>query len=502
MSLKINTRSNTIESGFETGGSINVTPDGVGDLVLDGLKWPQADGTANQVVETDGAGQLSFATPSGGGAGGGGLLLQRVFFQDGAFATGTTTIPNDDTIPTFAEGDLFMSASITPTRADSILRVSVTFISADSTSTASFYVPLFRDGTGTDPAIAVGSGNGQGTNSFETVHFVHEEVAGSTSSTTFQVRAGLVSAGTLTFSGIAASARMGGTLASSIVIEELAPTASSVFVGGGTGNIVQQVITVDGEVATGTTTTPFDDTIPQITEGTEFITRTITPTNSNNILLIEARAHLSTDVSANILTGHLHVDADADAVASHGVRGETSGNSQRHMFCLLHRQVAGGTSEQTWRFRAGPSSADTIVFNGTASTSTRNLGGVMNSYIMITEIDPGNVLTTQTTDATQTTIGSLSVASGTSLSFTIRGHGREDATGDTFGSKILGVIRNQGGVTALVGALDIVEFNDAGAATWDITAEANDGTDALDIKVTGEAAHTIDWKLTTETIEE
>lgn len=48
-------------------GNILITPDTTGKIVLDGLSWPTADGTANQVIQTDGLGQLSFATASGGG---------------------------------------------------------------------------------------------------------------------------------------------------------------------------------------------------------------------------------------------------------------------------------------------------------------------------------------------------------------------------------------------------------------------------------------------------
>jgi hypothetical protein len=39
---------------------------GVGDnVIIDGLTWPSADGTPGQVLTTDGAGNLSFTTPSG-----------------------------------------------------------------------------------------------------------------------------------------------------------------------------------------------------------------------------------------------------------------------------------------------------------------------------------------------------------------------------------------------------------------------------------------------------
>lgn len=47
-------------------GNISITPNGTGKIVLDGLSWPTADGTANQVIKTDGSGNLSFVTPSGG----------------------------------------------------------------------------------------------------------------------------------------------------------------------------------------------------------------------------------------------------------------------------------------------------------------------------------------------------------------------------------------------------------------------------------------------------
>ena len=56
---------NTIES-TDINGDLILLPDGAGDLVLDGLNWPQVDGTNGQAVTTDGAGQLgwtSFGAP-------------------------------------------------------------------------------------------------------------------------------------------------------------------------------------------------------------------------------------------------------------------------------------------------------------------------------------------------------------------------------------------------------------------------------------------------------
>ena len=43
---------------------IAITPNGTGSVVLDGLNYPQADGTNGQFLKTDGSGQLSFGTVS------------------------------------------------------------------------------------------------------------------------------------------------------------------------------------------------------------------------------------------------------------------------------------------------------------------------------------------------------------------------------------------------------------------------------------------------------
>jgi len=54
-------------SGDDTNIDINITPKGSGQVVLDGLKYPSADGTADQILKTDGSGNLSFVDAGGGG---------------------------------------------------------------------------------------------------------------------------------------------------------------------------------------------------------------------------------------------------------------------------------------------------------------------------------------------------------------------------------------------------------------------------------------------------
>ena len=47
-------------------GNIAITPNGSGNIVLDGLTFPNADGSSGQVLQTNGSGTLSFATASSG----------------------------------------------------------------------------------------------------------------------------------------------------------------------------------------------------------------------------------------------------------------------------------------------------------------------------------------------------------------------------------------------------------------------------------------------------
>ena len=49
-------------TGDDTNIDLKLTPKGTGKLNLDGIKFPNADGSANQVLKTDGSGVLSFTT--------------------------------------------------------------------------------------------------------------------------------------------------------------------------------------------------------------------------------------------------------------------------------------------------------------------------------------------------------------------------------------------------------------------------------------------------------
>ena len=53
-----------------TNANIELNANGTGRIGLDGMYWPNTDGTVGQVLQTSGTGDLSWATPSAGGGGG------------------------------------------------------------------------------------------------------------------------------------------------------------------------------------------------------------------------------------------------------------------------------------------------------------------------------------------------------------------------------------------------------------------------------------------------
>lgn len=143
--------------------------------------------------------------------------IQHVSTQTGAVATGTTTIPIDDTIPQNTEGDQYMSLAITPTSATNKLVIDVVVNMSTSGGVATAVAALFQDSTvGALAAVGVALLD----NRIIQLKYSHVMTAGTTSATTFKVRAGSSAAGTTTFNGAASARLLGGVIASSINIYE------------------------------------------------------------------------------------------------------------------------------------------------------------------------------------------------------------------------------------------------------------------------------------------
>lgn len=158
---------------------------------------------------------------------------------------------------------------------------------------------------------------------------------------------------------------------------------------GGTGQtvtkqIAQIVSAQTGAAATGTTVIPGDDTIPQITEGDQYMTLAITPKSATSILYISVVAVCSSNAAGATLGVVLFQDATANALAATLVTQGTA--SGLNTVPLNHVMTSGTTSATTFRIRIGANIAGTTTFNGNAGA--RLYGGAMASGIRIIEVWP------------------------------------------------------------------------------------------------------------------
>lgn len=163
------------------------------------------------------------------------------------------------------------------------------------------------------------------------------------------------------------------------------PTRAQLWRGGVPlpGDIIQMQRTDTGAVATGTTTIPFDDTIPQSTEGDQYMTQAITPASAANALRVKSQAIFSQATGAAIvLAGALFQDATANALTT--FQTVSAGNDFEAAILIEKLLLAGGSVSTTFKTRVGASGAGTLTFNGRGSA--RKYGGTVNSYMQVEEL--------------------------------------------------------------------------------------------------------------------
>lgn len=144
-----------------------------------------------------------------------------------------------------------------------------------------------------------------------------------------------------------------------------------------TSVVVQQIRASTTTAGSTTTILPFDNTIPQNTEGAQVLTVTITPTNSSHILVIDYQLWGSTNaaLAGEPLVAALFQDSTAGALqatlAAHDPFGTLNDNG-----CFgRYYMTAGTTSATTFKLRLGPGAAGTGYWmgnNGSAIFSTVN----------------------------------------------------------------------------------------------------------------------------------
>jgi len=158
------------------------------------------------------------------------------------------------------------------------------------------------------------------------------------------------------------------------------PSASNALA----GSVVQTVNTQTGAFASGTTNMVNDDSPPLVTEGDQYLSRTITPTSASNKLKIDVVLCIGS--SGTTIIAGLFKSYSGDPDPSTAVAAQKSYVTAGGMISMkfTHYMTAPTTSEMTFTVRAGGLSGSQTNLNG--DSGARLLGGVMASSITITEI--------------------------------------------------------------------------------------------------------------------
>lgn len=122
--------------------------------------------------------------------GGTNSIIQIVEASFTAATSVTTQIPNDNTIPQNTEGTQVLTATITPTNSSNTLIIEVAFPEVSTSSTFYVAAALFQDSTADSLTTWILNGIRTATTSVTSSFYRYKMAAGTTSSTTFNVRVG------------------------------------------------------------------------------------------------------------------------------------------------------------------------------------------------------------------------------------------------------------------------------------------------------------------------
>ncbi len=147
-------------------------------------------------------------------------------------------------------------------------------------------------------------------------------------------------------------------------------------------NIVQIRMNQYSDYDTTSSVIPFDNTIPQSTEGKKMMEVTIKPQNEKNILIIEAIAMFSLSGGTYNGTMALFKNPGTDAICVSSAT-EYVGNLTISL-SLKYKVMAGTTNDIHFYINMGCGNAAwPLYFNGSAAA--RKFGNIPKSYIQVTE---------------------------------------------------------------------------------------------------------------------
>lgn len=146
------------------------------------------------------------------------------------------------------------------------------------------------------------------------------------------------------------------------------------------GKVLQAADLTGASYATSTASIPYDDTIPQVTEGWEPMSVSFTPLSATSTMYISVSLPVAIAVTGT-LTMALFKDGAADAIAAatKAITGTYTDNMELH-----HKLASVSTSLIGFTVRLGADTVQNSYVNGYAA---RKMGGVSNMLIRIIEVE-------------------------------------------------------------------------------------------------------------------
>jgi hypothetical protein len=148
------------------------------------------------------------------------------------------------------------------------------------------------------------------------------------------------------------------------------------------GSVVKSAYSETTAYATYNTVIPFDDTVPQITEGTEILTVAITPTSASSKIRIKANLYTSTISGGGTVVFAIFRDSNANAIFVTSDYKEISLETSSVSFEFY--DAPSSVSTVTYKLRVGPGNASfPLALNG---TNSRRFGGAARCTLIAEEI--------------------------------------------------------------------------------------------------------------------
>ena len=314
------------------------------------------DGTSGQAIVTDGSGTMTFATVGAGGAVGSSTFVENRFTGDGSTTTFTlsTAAPYEESILVFVDGVAQPTTSYTLPSTTSI-----TLSDAPATGVNIRVCHLGIASSVADNSITGAKLSMGGDSAGDVLYY---------NGTDYQ-KLGIGTAGQHLATNSGATAP-----------EWATPTGQVVKIHHYVNNTYQ--------ASAASAALPVDNTIPQITEGTQFMSFAMTPVSATSTLLIDAQIQLSQTTSDVICAALFEVGTTNCLVANTHIGDGTSPREQEQIR-LVHNVASASTTARTYRVRAGQGSGNGLTFCNGSDDATRNgrYAGRVASTITITEYE-------------------------------------------------------------------------------------------------------------------